>query len=113
MTHPARGEAPERIPEYFAKPGITEALAKSHPVLLVRQMANEILSLRSATPAMEKLLRDLLDRAYKMMEMAGYKVVEQNPDHNNPIISWMADARTMLYGSGHKPDMARDLRTKT
>jgi hypothetical protein len=70
-------------------------------------------TLPSATPAMEKLLRDLLDRAYKMMEMAGYKVVEQNPDHNNPIISWMADARTMLYGSGHKPDMARDLRTKT
>ena len=48
MTNP-RGEALERIPEYFAKPGITEALAKSHPVLLVRQMANEILSLRSAT----------------------------------------------------------------
>lgn len=31
------------IPEYFAKKGMTEALAESHPMLLVRQMANETL----------------------------------------------------------------------
>lgn len=61
---------------------------------------------RSATatndPGTEKMLRDMLDRAYKMMQMAGYRVAEQNPDHNNPIIAWMADARSVLYG-GTKP----------
>lgn len=40
----------DHIPEYFAKPGVTEALAETHPTLLVRQMANEILRLRSARP---------------------------------------------------------------
>jgi hypothetical protein len=39
------------IPEYFAKPGIVEALAEAHPVLLIRQMANEILRLRSVPSA--------------------------------------------------------------
>jgi len=38
---------PDSIPEYFDKPNIVESLAKAHPVLLVRQMANEILRLRS------------------------------------------------------------------
>ena len=36
----------EAIPDYFAKPGVTEGLAQAHPVLLVRQMANEIMRLR-------------------------------------------------------------------
>lgn len=40
-------EGLESIPEYFAKPKVTEALAETHPVLLVRQMANEILRLRA------------------------------------------------------------------
>ena len=41
-------------------------------------------------------LRKLIDRAYKMMEMAGYRIAEHNQDHNNPIIAWMADARMVL-----------------
>lgn len=61
-------------------------------------------------PGTEKLLRDMLDRAYKMMQMSGYRVVEQNPDHNNPIIAWMADARHVLYGSGRAPDPQEDLK---
>lgn len=36
----------EHFPEYFAKPKIVEGLAETHPVLLIRQMANEILRLR-------------------------------------------------------------------
>lgn len=43
----------------------------------------------------------MLDRAYKMMEMAGYRVAEHNPDHNNPIVAWMADARVMLHRFRH------------
>ena len=54
-------------------------------------------------------LEGLLDRAYKMMQMAGYRVSEQNQDHNNPIIAWMADARTMLYGADESPEIKRDL----
>lgn len=53
--------------------------------------------------------RDLLDRAYKMMLMSGYRVTEQKPDHNNPIIAWMADARVLLYGDGPQPDIEGDL----
>ena len=45
----ADAEAKElrEIPEYFAKAGVTEALAQTHPAMLVRQMANEILRLRA------------------------------------------------------------------
>jgi hypothetical protein len=41
-------------------------------------------------------LENLVDRAYKMMGLAGYRVAEHNPEHNNPIIAWMADARAAL-----------------
>ena len=56
----------DAIPEYFAKPGIVENLAAAHPVMLVRQMANEILRQRSAstdihTKAIYDLLRDWLN----------------------------------------------------
>lgn len=47
----------ESIPEYFAKPGITEGLAEAHPNLLVRQMANEILRMRS-TPSREEIVEE-------------------------------------------------------
>ena len=40
----------------------------------------------------------LIDRAYKMMEMAGYRVAAHDPAYNNPIIAWMADARVFLHG---------------
>ena len=44
----------EHIPEYFAKAGIAETLAAHHPVLLIRQMANEILRLeRELAEALE------------------------------------------------------------
>lgn len=56
-------------------------------------------------PGTEKLLRAMLDRAYKMMLQAGYRVAEVNPDHNDPIIAWMSDARAVLYGSGRQPDL--------
>jgi hypothetical protein len=51
----------DHVPEYFAKPGVTEALSKAHPVLLVRQMANEILRLRSARPEVGGSWGDCLD----------------------------------------------------
>lgn len=38
----------------------------------------------------------LLDRAYKMMEQSGYRIAEHDPDHNNPVVAWMADARILL-----------------
>jgi hypothetical protein len=49
------------------------------------------------------------DPGTEKLLMAGYRVVEQNADHNNPIIAWMADARHVLYGSGRVPDPVRDL----
>lgn len=51
----------------------------------------------------DKLARDrkplwwhLLDRAYKIMEQSGYRVMEHNPDQNDPIGAWMSDARVIL-----------------
>jgi hypothetical protein len=46
---------------------------------------------------------NLVDRAYKIMEQAGYRVAEHNPDHNNPIIAWMADARLELNAAPQVP----------
>jgi hypothetical protein len=45
----------EHIPEYFAKPKIVEGLAEAHPILLVRQMANEILRLRDQLDQIARL----------------------------------------------------------
>lgn len=42
---------------------------------------------------------NLIDRAMKMMQMAGYSISPHNSDHNNPIIAWMADARSYLAAS--------------
>jgi len=62
----------------------------------------------SEDPGTEKILRDLLDRAYKMMLMAGYRVAEVDSDHNDPLIAWMSDARKVLYGTTKpQPDLAR------
>lgn len=49
----------ESVPEYFAKPGITEALSATHPALLVRQMANEIIRLRSHTASETKAIQEI------------------------------------------------------
>lgn len=73
-------------------------------------MGHPTLNTPASDAGTEKLLRDLLDRAYKMMLMSGYRVSEHNPDHNNPIVAWMADARTVLYGNTAAPDIERDLR---
>lgn len=62
---------------------------------------------RAQDPGTEKILRTLLDRAYKMMLQAGYRVMEHDPDQNDPIGAWMSDARVVLYGNGQQPDLAR------
>jgi hypothetical protein len=41
----------EHIPEYFDKPGVLDGLSQAHPVLLIRQMANEIARLRALPSA--------------------------------------------------------------
>lgn len=46
---------PDALPEYFAKDGIVEGIAKHHPTALVRQMANEILRIRALSPKVEPL----------------------------------------------------------
>lgn len=60
---------------------------------------------------MVKRLTDLLDRGYKMLVMAGIPVSEQNPNHNNPIIAWASDVRSVLYQNKPLPDVKRDLQT--
>jgi hypothetical protein len=50
----------------------------------------------------EKMLRALLDRAYKMMLQAGYRVQEHDPNHNDPITAWMSDARAFLREVGEE-----------
>jgi hypothetical protein len=57
----------EHIPEYFDKPGVLDGLSQAHPVLLIRQMANEIARLRalpSATGMREGLEELSLMAAY-------------------------------------------------
>jgi len=51
--------------------------------------------------AIVEKLWNLVDRADKMMAMAGYAIAEHNPDHNNPVIAWRSDARIPL---ARKPD---------
>lgn len=42
-------------------------------------------------------LQNLVDRAIKMMTLAGYGIAPvKRADHNNPIVEWMADARVAL-----------------
>jgi hypothetical protein len=52
-------------------------------------------------PGTEKLLRDLLDRMYKMNLLAipSLRVMEFDPDSNDPLVAWMSDARKVLYGN--------------
>lgn len=57
-------------------------------------------------PGTEKILWNLLDRAYKMMLMAIGPVHEQDPDSNDPIVAWASDVRKVLYGSGRVPSLA-------
>jgi hypothetical protein len=40
-------------------------------------------------------LEKLVDRAYKMMQMAGYRITSQDTEHNNPLVSWMSDVRAL------------------
>jgi hypothetical protein len=58
------GGKAESIPEYFTKPRIVEDLAAAHPVLLVRQLANEILRLRSSRPAIVEECARVCDEQY-------------------------------------------------
>lgn len=57
-------------------------------------------------PGTEKILWNLLDRAYKMMLMAIGPVHEQDSDSNDPIVAWASDVRKVLYGSGRVPSLA-------
>ena len=88
------------------------ALSPDEAQILVRafesaadHVAAYLSSARSETlhrldPGTEKLLRDLLDRGYKMHVQAGsLRVAEQNPDHNDPLIAWLSDVRSVLYGN--------------
>jgi hypothetical protein len=53
----------------------------------------------TSDPGTEKLIRDLLDRGYKMHVMAGTaRVAEHDPDSNDPLIAWLSDVRSVLYG---------------
>lgn len=47
-------------------------------------------------------MRALVDRALKMMVMAGYGIAPHDSDHNNPAIAWMAEAREALAGGGEE-----------
>lgn len=66
----------------------------------------------ASDPGTEKILRDLLDRIYKMNLMAipALRVTEQDKHSNDPLVAWMSDVRSVLYG-GTKPvpDVIRDL----
>ena len=56
----------------------------------------------SASPdaGTEKLLRDLLDRGYKMHVMAGTttRLSVQDGEQNDPLLAWLSDVRSVLYG---------------
>lgn len=60
----------DHMPEFFAMPEVTENLAKAHPVLIVRNCANEILRLRAelaaANEARQKAERER-DEAAKVL----------------------------------------------
>lgn len=67
-----------------------------------KEMAEEALASMNtrADAGMEKILRDLLDRGYKMHVMAGTttRLSEQNADQNDPLLAWLSDVRSVLYG---------------
>jgi hypothetical protein len=93
------------IREYpdFDTPGpltemMDDALAGRVPKLLedLRDISNGIRPSRAADRDAGPVAWNLIDRAVKMMEMAGYRVAAVEPNHNNPIIAWMADARQYL-----------------
>jgi hypothetical protein len=60
---------------------------------------NELLALLRSRPedrdARIVELEKLVDRAYKMMQMAGYRITSQDTEHNNPLVSWMSDVRAL------------------
>lgn len=63
------GDNLDHIPEYFSKPGVVAGLAETHPLLLVRQMANEIIRLKGEGSKDLGFLRSLV------------KLPEQNEEH--------------------------------
>lgn len=86
-----------------------DTIALAREVLRLQTWQTPVPEAVTIDPGTEKILRTLLDRAYAMMAMSGYRVAEVNADHNNPIIAWMSDAAAVLYGSGRRPDPVADL----
>lgn len=77
----------ECVPEYFAKPGVTEVLAKAHPVLLVRQMAHEILRLRLRAQSSEAPIMDHRGPSYWEGYAEGKRDAEMNAESVAPSAS--------------------------
>lgn len=74
-----------------------------------RAMLEHVLATSSEITSREdagtvKLLTDLLDRAYKMHVMAGTttRISEQDADQNDPLLAWLSDVRSVLYGKTKK-----------
>jgi prolyl oligopeptidase PreP (S9A serine peptidase family) len=68
-------------------------------------------SAKPESPGIEKVLRDLLDRAYKIFisSVPSLRVTEQDSDNNDPLVAWMSDVRSVLYRNKPVPDVFRDL----
>lgn len=69
--------------------------AEQHADLMTHAQALETVRADKIGDYAEKLAA-LVDRALTMMMAAGYKVSPHDPDHNNPLVAWMADARAAL-----------------
>lgn len=61
-----------------------------------REAAQNVIDFIKARGDYAEKLAALVDRALTMMMAAGYKVSPHDPDHNNPLVAWMADARAAL-----------------
>ena len=70
MIEPMSTDNFESLPEYFAKPGVVEGLSQAHPVLLVRQMANEISRLKELLLKAERELAERTAQHAKALQHA-------------------------------------------
>jgi hypothetical protein len=75
------------------------------------RLAQRVAQAQQNEPGMVSILTNLLDRAYKMLVMAvpSMRVAEQNADHNDPLIAWASDVRSVLYRNKPVPGL-NDLR---